>query len=280
MVLTTMKYSEIVNELSRRGVDDAQLEAGVILEELFGASRADILLDRQREYDSEKIIPIIEQRGRKIPLQYILGAWYFMGERFEVSPDCLIPRPDTEIWVYEALKLIKSGDCVADLCTGSGCIGISMLKNKSEIASLTLVDISSGALDMAKRNATLLGVDKKCTFILSDITKSLPEGKYDLIASNPPYIPSEDIKALSDEVKNEPMLALDGGKDGLDIVRPLIDMAPKSLNCGGYLLIEFGYDQGEQISNIMEEKLKEGVYSSYKIIKDYGGNDRVLVAKV
>lgn len=275
-----MKYSEIVNELSRVGVDNAEAETSVILEELFGASRADIVLGREREYDDKKITPIIEQRERKIPLQYILGAWYFMGERFEVSPDCLIPRPDTEILVYEALKLIKGGDCVADLCTGSGCIGISMLKSKPEIDSLTLVDISSGALGMAKRNASRLGVDKKCTFILSDITKSLPDGKYDLIASNPPYIPSEDIKTLSDEVKNEPMLALDGGDDGLDIVRPLIDMAPKSLKCGGHLLIEFGYDQGAQISKIMEEKLKEGVYSSYKIIKDYGGNDRVLVAKL
>mgnify|MGYP003309269309 CR=1 FL=1 len=109
---------------------------------------------------------------------------------------------------------------------------------------------------------------------------ALPDGEYDMIVSNPPYIPSEDIKSLSDEVKNEPMLALDGGIDGLDIVRALIEKAPRSIKKGGYLLIEFGYDQGAQISSIMEEKLSQGEYSFYKIVKDYGGNDRALVARV
>lgn len=277
---TKMKHSEIVRELVRVGVDDAESEASVILEELFGASRSDILLNRDKDYDDSKIKPIIDKRERKIPLQYILGAWYFMGERFEVSPDCLIPRPDTEILVYEALKLIKDGDCVADLCTGSGCIGVSMLKKSEKIKALTLLDISSGALEMAKRNARALGVGNRCHFVLGDITKSLPDGEYDMIVSNPPYIPSEDIKSLSDEVKNEPMLALDGGNDGLDIVRSLIEKAPRSIKKGGYLLIEFGYDQGAQISSIMEEKLSQGAYSFYKIVKDYGGNDRALVARV
>lgn len=279
-MLKTMKYSEIINELARVGVQDASSEAGVILEELFGATRADILLNRDKDYDSDKIVPIIEERERKIPLQYILGAWYFMGERFEVSPDCLIPRPDTEILVYEALKLVNDGGCVADLCTGSGCIGVSMLKKSEKIASATLLDISNGALEMAKRNASALGVENRCKLVLGDITKSLPDGKYDMIVSNPPYIPSEDIKGLSDEVKNEPMLALDGGRDGLDIVRALIDKAPNSIKKGGHLLIEFGYDQGNAIANIMEEKLTQGAYSSYKIIKDYGGNDRLLLARV
>lgn len=275
-----MKYSDVVGALERAGVADASGEAYIILEELFEASRSDIILYKDREYDESKIVPIILAREDKTPLQYALGRWYFMGERFTVSPDCLIPRPDTEILVYEALRLLKRGGCVADLCTGSGCIGISMLKNREDITSMTLADISSGALGVAKENARLLGVEDKCTLVLCDVTKEIPLGKYDMILSNPPYIPSADIEALSDEVKNEPRLALDGGDDGLDIVLSLIDSAPSSLNEGGYLLVEFGYDQGEKIASIMDKRLSDGTYSSYKILKDYGSNDRVLVAKI
>ncbi len=275
-----MRFSELASELERVGVEDASGEAYIILEECHGTSRSDIILYPEREYDESEITQIILAREKKIPLQYALGKWYFMGESFVVSPDCLIPRPDTEILVYEALKLLKSGGSVADLCTGSGCIGISMLKNRADVEAMTLADISSGALDIARQNACLLGVEDRCRLVLCDITKEIPLGKYDMIVSNPPYIPSADIDSLSCEVKNEPRLALDGGDDGLDIVRSLLDSAPSALNEGGYLLIEFGYDQGAKIGALMDKKLLEGAYSDYKILKDYGSNDRVLVAKI
>ena len=276
---TAMKYNELVLALDTVGVQDSVTEAHIILEELFGISRAQILLDRERDYDSSKIESVIEQRRNKIPLQHIIGKWYFMGEQFAVSPDCLIPRPDTEILVCEAVKLLKRGGCVADLCTGSGCIGISMLKQRPDIEKMILADISEKALDIARANANALQVSQSCDFELCDITKQIPGGKYDMIVSNPPYIPSADVSELSEEVKKEPFLALDGGEDGLDVINALIRLAPKHLNEGAYLLIEHGYDQGKEISAIMDEMIASGTYKNYRILKDYGGNDRVLVAQ-
>lgn len=276
---TKMKHSELVIALENAGASDAQGEAYIILEELFDIKRSDILLNKEREYDASVLGGVIKQRESKIPLQYILGKWYFMGEEFIVSPDCLIPRPDTEILVYEAIRLLRHGGRVADLCTGSGCIGISMLKKRPDISAMTLCDISDKALNVASANAKALGVSEKCELALCDITKEIPHGKFDMLVSNPPYIPSADIESLSDEVKNEPHLALDGGDDGLDIVRALIDNAPNRLNEGAYLLVEFGYDQGNAIDSIMENALLQKKYRKYRILKDYGGNDRVLVAQ-
>lgn len=275
-----MKFNELTEKLQKVGVKDPKTEAYLIVEHLFNTSRAEVLLDREKEYDSEKLLEIIEKRMKKIPLQYIFGEWYFMSYSFLVSPSCLIPRPDTEILVYEAIKLLKTGGSVADLCTGSGCIGISLLKERQDIRRLVLADISEGALLMAERNAKRLGVFEKSELVLCDVTKELPQGKFDMIVSNPPYIPKKDIETLSDEVKNEPHLALDGGEDGLDIVKSLLEKCPQSLFENGYLLMEFGYDQKEQISAIMEEKIKEGKYKHYKILDDYGANPRVLIAQI
>lgn len=274
-----MRISELVKELECIGVEDPKTEAQLIIENLFGVSYAKALLERDRDYDSEKILEILAKRKEKIPLQYIFGKWGFMGLDFFVSPDCLIPRPDTEILVYEAQGLLKIGGSVADLCTGSGCIGLSLLSTRADIERLVMADISRGALEMARKNAHALGLSSKCTLVECDVTRSIPEGRFDMIVSNPPYIPSTDIEQLSDEVKNEPRLALDGGEDGLDIVRSLVERVPEHLNENGYFLMEFGFDQGEKIAHIMEKKVTDGVYKSYKILKDYGGNDRVLVAQ-
>lgn len=275
-----MTQSELKACLEKIGVREADSEAFFILNYLFGVSFSQLMLDRNRDFPNDKIEPILAEREKKIPLQYILGRWHFMDIELSVSPECLIPRPDTEILVYEALKLLKRGGSVADLCTGSGCIGLSMLSARADISSMTLVDISRGALDIATANATELGLEKRCTLCQADITRDIPIGRVDMIVSNPPYIPSADIATLDDEVKNEPSLALDGGEDGLDIIRALIERAPSVLNEGGYLLIEFGYDQGDAICAIMDAQLERGAYKSYKIIKDYGKNDRVLSATV
>lgn len=272
-----MKYQELVDILNSYKIENSDTEAEIILNYLFGVNKANIIFDRDRQYDSSKILPVLEKRREHIPLQHIIGKWYFMGREFYVSPDCLIPRPDTEVLVENALRELKTGGSVADLCTGSGCIGISMLIYREDISSMLLCDISKKALDMAKKNALANTVSKKCTFLLGDITRDLPNTKFDMIVSNPPYIPSRDIEGLSDEVKKEPMLALDGGEDGLDIIRFLIGEGLSYLNENGKMLIEFGYDQGGIMDTLLAEKQKKGKIKHYEIIKDYGGNDRVAL---
>ncbi|MBQ4509753.1 MAG: peptide chain release factor N(5)-glutamine methyltransferase [Clostridia bacterium] len=272
-----MKYNDIVNELNSYIIENSDIEAEIILNHLFGVNKANIIFDREREYEDEKIKSILEKRRQHIPLQHIIGKWYFMGREFYVSPDTLIPRPDTEILVENALRELKSGGSVADLCAGSGCIGISMLVYREDISSMLLCDISKNALNIAKKNAIANTVSGKCTFLCGDITRDLPNTKFDMIVSNPPYIPSKDIAFLSDEVKKEPMIALDGGEDGLDIIRFLIGEGLSYLNENGKMLIEFGYDQSEIMDTLLDKKQKEGKIKHYEIIKDYGGNDRVAL---
>ena len=272
-----MKYQEIVDKLNSYGIENSDTEAEIILNFLFGVNKANIIFDKEREYDNSKLLPILEKREKHTPLQHIIGKWYFMGREFYVSPACLIPRPDTEVLVENAIRELKTGGSVADLCTGSGCIGISMLVYREDISSMLLCDISREALNIAKKNALANTVSKKCTFLLGDITRDLPNTKFDMIVSNPPYIPSGDIKNLSDEVKKEPILALDGGEDGLDIIRFLIGEGLSYLNENGKMLIEFGYDQGEIMDTLLAEKQKNGKIKHYEIIKDYGGNHRVAL---
>ena len=266
-----MTLQEIIDKLTSFGVENPREEALLIIEEVTKSSRAKIMLDTQKSYTESAIFEILEKRREHIPLQYVLGKWEFMGKEFFVSPDCLIPRPDTEILVEKALTFLKTGDHVADLCTGSGCIGISLALYKPGI-DVTLMDISSGALNMARKNASAHGINAK--LILGDITKDLPNEKFDLIISNPPYIPTRDIENLSPEVKKEPHLALDGGDVGLDLVRFLINDGVLYLNDGGKMIVEFGYDQKSQIRTLLEEK--QGI-SCFEILYDYGKNPRAFI---
>ncbi len=186
----------------------------------------------------------------------------------------MIPRPDTEILVEKAIKSIKKGVRIADLCTGSGCIGISVLNNRADIDHLTLVDISEDALNMAKKNAALHKVTDRCEFVLADVTEEVLSGEYGAILSNPPYILKKDMDTLSPEVKNEPYIALCGGEDGLDIIRPIVLNSSRHLCKDGILMIEFGYDQGDLMNSLLTEAVNKGLYSSYEILRDYGGNVR------
>lgn len=272
-----MKLCEIEEELKSYGVEDFKTEASLIVQRLFGLSPASLIIERERDFKSDVLSSVLEKRKERIPLQYIFGEWDFMGKSFYVSPSCLIPRPDTEILVEKSLDLIKKGDRVADLCTGSGCIGLSVLMYAPYISHLTLMDISKDALDMAKKNATRHFIFEKVKFILGDICKDMPHEKFDVILSNPPYIPSRDIENLSDEVKKEPLLALDGGEDGLDIIRFLTCDGLSYLNENGKMLIEFGYDQGEIMDTLLDKIKKEGKISSYEIIRDYSKNPRLCV---
>ena len=270
-----MKINEIVKAFSDIGSCEAEREAYLTVEYLFGVSYALVIADKQREYDEKRLNEVLEKRKKRIPLQYIFGEWYFMGERFLVSEDCLIPRQDTEILVGNAINVIKKGGRIADLCTGSGCIGVSVLLNRPDVSDLTLVDISKEALDMARQNACLHKVDSECTFIIGDVRNDILDGTYDAILSNPPYILTKDMDTLSEEVKKEPVLALDGGEDGLDIIKPIVYNSSSHINIGGSLMIEFGYDQGESMKLLLQNAVDRGLYSSYSFLYDYGGNIRM-----
>ena len=287
-----MNIKEIEGKLRSFGIEDARGESYLIAEKLFGVTRGALLLDPTRNFESDELDAVLEKRKERVPLQYIFGEWEFMGKKFVVSEDCLIPQPDTEILVEKALEILKKRHPVdennakrkmqnaelqvADLCTGSGCIGLSLLMY-GDIDKVMLMDLSRGALDMARKNAELHGFLDRCELILGDITSEMPKKRYDMIVSNPPYIPSGDIDALPEEVKKEPRMALDGGQDGLDIIRFLIGDGLGYLKENGVMLIEFGYDQGEIMDTLLREKRDTGSIKSYEILKDYGNNPRVAV---
>lgn len=205
------------------------------------------------------------------PLAYVLGEWYFYDEVYKVSPDCLIPQPDTEHVVDKLIELLPQNGSFADLCTGSGCIAISALAHRKDAKAIA-VDISDGALKLALENAVLNGVEGRLSFKKADIlTRSaLEDDKFDIIVSNPPYIKTDVIKTLDPEVRAEPLIALDGGKDGLDFYRVLINEYSKNVKKGGYMIFEIGYDQADDLRSLCK----------CDIFKDYGGNDRVAVLPV
>ena len=272
-----MTYRELCGKLRDAGIEDYKTESMILITALFGVTDAYVVANPLRDYGGKELLSATQRRKKGEPLQYITGKWQFMGLDFFVSPDCLIPRQDTEILVEKAIKKAKDGYVAADFCTGSGCIGISLLKFCPNIKSMLFADISKGALDMAKKNVYAHGVEEKSVFLQADVIKYLPDRKFDMILSNPPYIPTKDIENLSKEVKSEPRVALDGGEDGLDIIKRLAFDYTAFLKDGGSMFIEFGYDQGAKMDKLLSEAKLCGLISSYEIVKDYGGNDRLAV---
>lgn len=252
--------------------DEYELDAWYLFEHATGIARHEYLMDSQVVVPDEKcevFREYINKRARHIPLQHIVGTQWFMGLEFEVNEHVLIPRQDTEVLVEEALKVIKDGDRVLDMCTGSGCIIISLAKN-AKLLSATGVDVSEDALSVAKRNAKKNDIDVK--FVQSDLFSELEGVEYDVIVSNPPYIETEEINYLMPEVREyEPMLALDGGADGLDFYRKIIDESQKYLKSGGHLLFEVGHNQADEVCKLMEEAGFVDVAS----VKDLCGIKRV-----
>lgn len=212
------------------------------------------------------------------PLQYITNKQEFMGLDFYVDENVLIPQPDTEILVEEVLKKIEklNGKTnVLDICTGSGAIGVSIAKNATNV-NVTMSDISENALKVAQKNAKTNEVLDKCKFIKSNMFENIEE-KYDVIVSNPPYIKSKIIKTLEKEVQNEPLIALDGGEDGLDFYKIIIQTAYKHLKENGILALEIGYDQKEEVIKLIEESNK---YINIYCKKDLAGNDRIIICNL
>ncbi|NLL73051.1 MAG: peptide chain release factor N(5)-glutamine methyltransferase [Clostridiales bacterium] len=263
-----LSAQEILND---NGIADAKLDAWYLLAHVFGMTRSDFFLRENQESPRDKALlynDLINKRARHIPLQYITGTQEFMGLEFEVDENVLIPRQDTEILVEEILGICENKS-VLDLCTGSGCIIISLAK-LGNIKNGVGSDISKKALHIAKRNAKKLNVD--LTFKESDLFEKI-EGRFDIIVSNPPYIKSVDILSLMPEVgEHEPRLALDGGEDGLLIYQRIIKELKTYLNPGGHVFFEIGYDQGEALSRMLEDSGFTEIY----VKKDYGGLDRVV----
>ena len=222
-----------------------------------------------------EFLEAISKIQKHIPIQYITKKQEFMKMDFYVDENVLIPQPDTEIVVEEAIDIINSNKLskVLDMCTGSGILAICIAKY-TDASRIIAVDISEKALEVAEKNAISNNVDTKIEFIKSDMFKNISE-KFDLIISNPPYIKTDVIKNLSQEVKNEPILALDGGTDGLDFYNIIAENAKKYLNENGYLVLEIGYDQKTEVINLLETQ----GYSEIRVIKDMGKNDRVIVCK-
>ena len=219
---------------------------------------------QEEEYRS-----VINKRAERVPLQYITGEQEFMGLPFRVNSSVLIPRQDTETLVEEALKIVRPGMKVLDMCTGSGCILISILKNVEDVEGVGY-DISKQALLVAKENAKLNEVT--ATFERSDLFDSVKE-TFDVIVSNPPYIPTDVVHGLMPEVVQfEPFTALDGKEDGLYFYRKIVAECKEYLNPNGKILFEIGHDQGEAVSTL----LKEAGFLEVRVVKDLAGHDRVV----
>lgn len=261
--------------LKDAGIESASLDCRLLLCKFLGVDKVYLITNSDREIDDlSEFDALVKRRLNHEPMQYILNHAEFMGLDFYVDENVLIPRPDTEILVEKVISHFgETSFEFLDIGTGSGCIPISILANCKNARGIS-ADISEKAIDVAKKNAESNKVTERLDFINIDILNDFPEGKFDCIVSNPPYIESEVVETLMPDVREfEPHLALDGGADGLTFYRRIADKGYDSLKDGGLLAFEIGYNQGESVSRIMNEK----GYRNTEVIKDIAGNDRVVV---
>lgn len=279
-----MKIKELINYgkklLIKNEIQDTTIIAKTLAEYILQMDRMQIVINEEKEIEEDEktryylaLIEIIQG----MPLQYITNKQEFMNLEFYVDENVLIPQPDTETLVEEVINIAKNNKRkleILDMCTGSGCIGISLAKNITN-ADITMTDISKNALNIAKINCEKNEIKNNVEFKESNMFKNISK-KYDIIVSNPPYIQKNIIKTLPKNVQKEPLIALDGGEDGLDFYKILVDEAYKFLNDEGYLCLEIGYDQKEEVIKLLNDN------ENYKEIcckKDLSGNDRIIVAR-
>lgn len=277
-----MKYFELVKKIKDillpTGGEYAGFEAEKITGIASGTDSARLFMMMREDVPDDvcrRAAGIAEERLTGKPLEYITKSACFFGLDFYVDERVLVPRADTEIIVEKAIEL-SGGGKIADICCGSGCIGLSVLKNVNG-ATADMFDISEDACEVSRENARRLGLSERANILRQDVFSPdfLSGGeKYDIIISNPPYIRTEVIKGLSAEVKSEPHIALDGGDDGLVFYRRLLDVCPKALADGGAIIFEIGYDQA---ADVTAEAEKHGL--SGEVFRDYGKNDRCIVIK-
>lgn len=266
-----MTLAEAIKILESAGVPSPDYDARELFRFAEGLPAGTLI---QKNFVSDKAEALIERRRGREPLGYILGEVGFFREVYEVTPEVLIPRPDTEILVEYAVSHIPEGERFLDLCTGSGCIAVSTLANTSDTSAVA-VDISEGALSVAKRNALRAGVDKRISFIQADLmSEELPDGEFFAVMSNPPYVTDSEYAALEPEIYKEPRTAFLGGKDGIDFYKRLLPLSLSVLKAGGFIAFEIGAYQAHALLELAEE------YSlDCEILRDYSGNDRVAVIR-
>ena len=264
-----------INNLKENNIDEAHSKARRLLAFTLNVPKEYLIINNEKELskqDFEYYKNYITRLINGEPIQYIIGKQEFMGIEFNVNKDVLIPQPDTEILVEETIKIAKEYNKpkVLDLCTGSGAIAVSIKKYVPE-AEVFASDISIKALQLAKIN----NIDNNINFIESNLFENI-NNEFDIIVSNPPYIRTEEIKSLSKEVQNEPLIALDGGQDGLNFYRDIIKQAHNYLKSNGKLCLEIGDEQKDAITQILKSNFN---YTNIKYYKDLQGNDRVIIVE-
>ncbi|MBR7117127.1 MAG: peptide chain release factor N(5)-glutamine methyltransferase [Clostridia bacterium] len=268
-----MTLREAIATLTEAGIDSAEHDARALFRHFLGNNEG--YIPKDTDCTSDALVNAVKRRQEREPLQYIIGRVGFYREEYLVTDAVLIPRPDTEHLVEYAVKHIPRGECFLDVCTGSGCIAVSTLKNTADTTA-TAVDISRDALSVAKKNAELNGVSDRITLLERDILKSPYTGgeKFYALLSNPPYVSHEAYASLEPEIYKEPRIAFVGGEDGGDFYRALIPMAKNIVKPEGFIAFEIGYDQRELLCSLSEREDMD-----IEIIRDYSGNDRVAVLR-
>ena len=271
---------EASQALEAHGVPEARREAGSLLSFVIGKDRTFLIShadDPLEETDVDRFREVVARRAEGEPLQYITGVQDFYGREFRVTPDVLIPRPETELLVEAALEVITDvhGPSICDVGTGSGCIAVTLLCERTD-ARAVAVDVSEAALKVAAQNAHVLGVGDRMELKLSDCFDRLDRTTFDLIVSNPPYVSSAALAGLQREVRDhEPLVALSPGADGLSVIQRLLQDAPGFLKAGGHLIMEIGFDQGEAVQELIDPKL----WRLVEIRPDLQSIPRILVVQ-
>ena len=270
-----MTYRQLCALFQNAKIENAEWDALCLMEHFCSISPSLLRSAPDCDYQNAALEDAIRRRLSHEPLQYILGEWEFYRQIYEVSPDCLIPRSDTEILVETAIRLLPVNAKFADLCTGSGCIAISTLAERPDTTAVALEKFPA-TLALAERNAKKNGVNDRICGICADVLhppkEILAHAPFDAILSNPPYIPTGDIEELSPEVHAEPVVALDGGEDGLRFYRAILKNHAPLLKKDGFFLFEIGFDQAASLIALG----KEQNFAHIRVIHDFGGNDRVV----
>ena len=268
-------------ELKNVNIEEPKLKARLLMQYVLNESRQYVIVNDMEQLDKAKEKQYLEEikiLKKGVPIEHITHQKEFMKMSFFVDKNVLIPRQDTEILVEEVIKIAKKINArkVLDLCTGSGAIAVSLAKYLPQ-AEITAIDISNDALKIAKKNAISNNVQNQITFISSDMFTNIGEEKFDIIVSNPPYIKTNIIKNLDIQVQSEPYIALDGGKDGLDFYKKIINESYQYLKYSGYLCLEIGFDQKIDVIELIENTESfTGTYSK----KDLFDNDRIIVTRL
>ena len=265
-----MKLTEAAELLCSSGIENALYEARLLFSH-FGGYRSYELIGSDPNSELEALIAAVKKRAQRYPLQYIIGEVDFYRERYKVSESCLIPRSDTEILVDEVIKRLPDGALILDLCTGSGCIALSILNNTKGTTAIA-VDISEDALDVARSNAEALSLTERISFLQADALGTAVCDKAFAVISNPPYVTEEEYTSLEPEIYFEPSIAFLAKKNGIDFYERIVPEYANAISEEGFFAFEIGYTQADALRLVAKRQNLR-----CEIIKDYSGNDRVAI---